>query len=238
RINPAAKPPAMDVTVLEGALKGTILLGIYEIDGDTHRLCLGQDGVARPKEFISRPNSGHTLTVFKRSPPPAPKPEGSVGVIVPLWERPAEDLLAADLGVAPLAVLGRLPADVSLEDGLTAVAQRLAERLIKEAPPERVKKLLTDALLLTGLRVRRDVAVRIVRGVRVMEESDTYLMILDQGQEKASRDAVLAVGEEKFGLPDEAVKTQLNLITDLDRLRRMIRRAAKAANWQEILDTP
>jgi hypothetical protein len=37
--------------------------------------------------------------------------------IVPLWQRPAEELLAADLGVTPLAMLGRLPAGVALEDG-------------------------------------------------------------------------------------------------------------------------
>jgi hypothetical protein len=158
--------------------------------------------------------------------------------IVRLWERPAEELLAADLGVAPLAMLGRLPEGLSLEDGLTAVAQRVVERLMNEAPPDRVKKLLTDALLLTGLRVRRDAAVRIFRGVRAMEESDTYLMILDEGQEKFGRRVILALGEERWGPPEESVKAQLNNITDLDRLERMARRAVKATSWQEILDTP
>src|SRR5205823_5944186 len=122
--------------------------------------------------------------------------------VVRLWERPAEELLAADLGVAPLAMLGRLPEDLSLENGLTAVAQRLVNRLMSEAPPDRVKKLLTDALLLTGLRVRRDVAVKVFRGVRAMQESDTYLMILDEGQEKATRADILVVGEERFGPPE------------------------------------
>ena len=71
-----------------------------------------------------------------------------------------------------------------------------------------------------------------------MEESDTYLMILDEGQEKATREDILAVGEERLGSPDEAVRGQLANITDLERLKRMIRRAAKAATWQEILQTP
>jgi hypothetical protein len=135
-------------------------------------------------------------------------------------------------------VLGRLPADVALEEGLAGVAQRLVERLEKEAPPDRLKKLLTDALLLTGLRVRRDVALKVFRGVRAMQESDTYLMILDEGQEKCARDDILIVGEERFGPPDESVRAQLNVITDLPRLKRMVRRAVKAASWQEILDTP
>jgi hypothetical protein len=158
--------------------------------------------------------------------------------VVRLWERPAEELLRADLGVAPLAVLGRLPEDLSLEDGLTAVARRLLERISKEAPPDRAQKLLTDAYLLTGLRLRRDAAARIFRGLRVMQDSDTYLAILDEGQEKATREDILVVGEERLGTPGEAIKTQLTNITDLARLKRMVRRTAKAASWQEILDTP
>jgi hypothetical protein len=158
--------------------------------------------------------------------------------VVRLWERSAEELLTADVGVCPLAMLGRLPEGLSLEDGLSAVAQRVVERVTSEAPPERARKLLTDALLLTGLRVRRDVAARIFRGVRIMQESDTYLMILDEGQEKALREAILVVGEERFGAPNESIGAQLSSVTDLERLKRMHRRAVKAANWQEILDTP
>jgi hypothetical protein len=125
-------------------------------------------------------------------------------------------LLAADLGVAPLAVLGRLPAGQALEDGLASVAQQLVDR-IKAAPPDQQKKLLTDAFLVTGLRVRRDVAAKIFRGVRAMHESDTYLAILDEGQEKYAKKAILAVGEERFGPPDEAAKGRLNDVSDLDR---------------------
>jgi len=135
-------------------------------------------------------------------------------------------------------MLGRLPGEGSLEDGLMVVAERFAERLTREAPSEQVKKLLTDALLLTGLRVRRDVAARIFRGVRIMQESDTYLMILDEGQEKRVRKDILILGEDKFGPADESVKAQLENITDLERLDRIFRRALKAASWQEILATP
>jgi hypothetical protein len=158
--------------------------------------------------------------------------------VVRLWERPADELLGADVGVVPLAMLGRLPEGLSLEEGLVAVAQRVVDRLVHQAPPKRVKKLLTDAYLLTGLRVRRDVAAQIFGGVRAMHESDTYLAILDEGEEKGIRESILAVGEEKFGPPDEAVKSNLNLVTDLNRLKRMVRRAVKAASWQEILETP
>jgi hypothetical protein len=71
-----------------------------------------------------------------------------------------------------------------------------------------------------------------------MDESDTYLMILEQGRVKAIREDILVVGEERFGSRDESARAQLATISDLDRLKRMLRRAAKAAHWREILDTP
>jgi hypothetical protein len=71
-----------------------------------------------------------------------------------------------------------------------------------------------------------------------MHESDTYLMILDEGKEKQAKKDILIFGEAKFGPPDESAKAQLESIADLERLERMVRRAARAASWQEILDTP
>jgi hypothetical protein len=158
--------------------------------------------------------------------------------VVRLWERPAEELLAGEVGVAPLAMLGRLPEGVSLEDGLAAVAKRVVERLVQEAPPDKVKKLLTEAYLLTGMRMRHDLAANIFRGVRAMHESETYLAILDEGQVKARREDILEAGEERLGPPGESVTAQLSTIADLARLKRMVRRTATAASWQEILDTP
>jgi hypothetical protein len=195
----------------------------------------------------------------------APRPgRGSMDFsyeVVRLWERPAKDLLAADLGIVPrrppaatrarrpkdllaadlgivpLAMLGRLPEDMPLEDGLAVIAQRVAERVQAEAP-ERVNKLLLDAYLLTGLRVRRDAAARIFGGIRAMQESDTYLAILDEGQEKRAKKDILLVGEKRLGAPDESVKSRLDAITDLDRLDRMLLGAVTSTSWQEILDTP
>jgi hypothetical protein len=71
-----------------------------------------------------------------------------------------------------------------------------------------------------------------------MHESDTYLAILDEGKEMFAHEAILQFGEENFGPPDESFKAQLSAVTDLARLRRMVQRAAKGANWQEILETP
>lgn len=156
--------------------------------------------------------------------------------IVRLWEQPAEELLAAELGVTPLAVLGRLPEQAPLDDALASVAQRIVERLRQEASHEEAKTLLTQALLLTGLRVRRDVAIKIFRGVRMMQESDTYLMILEEGEEKAWREAVLELAEARLGVCSDEDRGTLASVSDIPRLKRMHRRALEAGSWQEILE--
>ena len=71
-----------------------------------------------------------------------------------------------------------------------------------------------------------------------MEESDTYLAIIDEGQAKANRKTILRIGAKRLGVAGDAVKGQLLNITDLDRLERMIRRAVTATAWEEILNTP
>jgi hypothetical protein len=71
-----------------------------------------------------------------------------------------------------------------------------------------------------------------------MHESDTYLMILEEGEAKALREVVLLQGGDQFGAADEAVRSQRNGVTDLDRLKRMARKTPRAASWQDILETP
>ncbi|HVA49158.1 MAG TPA: hypothetical protein VNH11_22535 [Pirellulales bacterium] len=194
----------------------------------------------------------HTILVLLRPQAVHPNADGTVQYsprpgrgkmdfgyqVVRLWERPAEQLLAGELGLAPLAMLGQLAEGATVEDGLTAVAQRLAERLTAEAEPARATKLLTSALLLTGLRVDRDAALNIFGGVQMLEESDTYLMILEQGEQRARRGDILVVGEERPGTANESVRSKLDNIKDHERLLRMVRKAATAATWQQILDTP
>jgi uncharacterized protein (TIGR03067 family) len=66
KLDPTKKPKAIDITVSEGLLQGRTLVGIYEVDGDTHKICLAVDGQERPKELASKAGSGHLLQVFRR----------------------------------------------------------------------------------------------------------------------------------------------------------------------------
>jgi hypothetical protein len=158
--------------------------------------------------------------------------------VVRVWEWPADNFLAGALGTAPFAMLGALPEGVPLPDALTGLAQRLIERLDREAPPDQARRLLTSAFLLTGLRVKRDVARQVFRGVRAMKDSDTYLAILEEGEEIRAKKDILRLGQERFGRPDESTTAKLNGMNDLDRLDRVIGRLLSATSWQDLLDTP
>ncbi len=158
--------------------------------------------------------------------------------IVRLWERSAETFLAGPLGAVPLAMLGALSDGTDLVQGLTGVAQRLLERLEREAEHRQKKLLLTAAFVLTGLRLKRNQALQVFAGVRAMRESDTFLAILDEGRETEARRLIRRLAKPTLGEPDEPTVTRLEGITDIDRLERIFDRAMEAGSWQDLLDTP
>ncbi len=66
-LDPAKKPKAIDMTMADGPNKDKVHRGIYELDGDTLRLCRGQQpDRERPAEFGTWPDSGVFLVVWKR----------------------------------------------------------------------------------------------------------------------------------------------------------------------------
>lgn len=66
KIDPSKSPKTIDVTMTEGPQKGTVMLGIYEIDGDTLKVCFDPQGKKRPTEFKSETGSQNFLNVHKR----------------------------------------------------------------------------------------------------------------------------------------------------------------------------
>ena len=64
---PAKKPKTIDAMPAGGQFKDMKMLGIYEIKGDTLKMCYGMpDKGASPKEFKSKAHSGTILLVMKR----------------------------------------------------------------------------------------------------------------------------------------------------------------------------
>jgi uncharacterized protein (TIGR03067 family) len=66
KIDSTKKPKTMDLRP-EGERDS--IPAIYELKGDTLRVCWSPVGKERPKEFASEPGSGHSLVVLKREKP-------------------------------------------------------------------------------------------------------------------------------------------------------------------------
>ena len=71
RLDPSAKPSAIDFEHTEGALKGKAWQGIYALDGDTLRVCDNAPDLAkaRPATFEAKSRSGYVFITFKRAKP-------------------------------------------------------------------------------------------------------------------------------------------------------------------------
>ena len=71
RVDPSAKPAAIDFDHTEGAPRGKVWKGIYAQAGDTLTICdnaVNPDRV-RPARFEARSGSGYVLITFKRATP-------------------------------------------------------------------------------------------------------------------------------------------------------------------------
>ena len=66
KLDPSRSPKTLDATVTEGPNKGNVILGIYEIDGDTLKVCFDPEGKKRPTEFKSPAGSENFVNVHKR----------------------------------------------------------------------------------------------------------------------------------------------------------------------------
>jgi uncharacterized protein (TIGR03067 family) len=71
RVDPSAKPAAIDFEHTEGALKGKVWKGIYAVDGDTLTTCDNAPNLdkGRPAAFEAKSGSGYVLITFKRAKP-------------------------------------------------------------------------------------------------------------------------------------------------------------------------
>jgi uncharacterized protein (TIGR03067 family) len=66
KIDPTKKPKTMDVTYTSGDYKDKTMLGIYEFDGDTCKVCFAPIDKERPTEFAAKEGTDHVVTVWKR----------------------------------------------------------------------------------------------------------------------------------------------------------------------------
>src|SRR5262249_30880241 len=66
KVNSSAKPKEFDIIGTEGPNKDKTILAIYEVDGDTMRVCYDLGLTGRPKEFKTAGEAKHFLVTYKR----------------------------------------------------------------------------------------------------------------------------------------------------------------------------
>lgn len=67
KIDATKKPKTIDfLPASTAAAKIQPILGIYEFEGDTWKVCHGLPGKERPKEFAAKEGSGYSLAVWER----------------------------------------------------------------------------------------------------------------------------------------------------------------------------
>jgi uncharacterized protein (TIGR03067 family) len=64
KLDPTKQPHHMDSLITEGDAKGKTMLGIYELKGDTCRVCFDPQGKERPKDFT--PGAGQFGGTIRR----------------------------------------------------------------------------------------------------------------------------------------------------------------------------
>jgi len=67
KIDPTKKPKTIDFTqTKESKTKGRVIPGIYEVEGDTLRVCRTTGSKERPRAFSAEAGSGQVLLLLKR----------------------------------------------------------------------------------------------------------------------------------------------------------------------------
>jgi uncharacterized protein (TIGR03067 family) len=69
KLDPAAKPKKMDIAGTDGPNKGKTIPAIYELDGDTLRICYDLSGKSHPTEFKTKEGTQLYLVTYKREKP-------------------------------------------------------------------------------------------------------------------------------------------------------------------------
>jgi predicted transposase YdaD len=151
--------------------------------------------------------------------------------VIKAWELPVQQVLAAGVGVLPLA-----PIAIVSKDDLPQVVEQMEKRFNAELPRTEAAEMWTATFVLVGLKYDRAFARVLLQKVRdTMRESTTYQEILDEGKADGKQDDLIKLGTKRFGQPDAETVARINSIEDLGRLDALLLRLLDVNGWDELL---
>jgi uncharacterized protein (TIGR03067 family) len=89
-------PHHIDIEFVSGPEAGNASCGLFELSGDTLRICLGLTGVSRPVRFATAASSGHALEKLRRAS--GASPDGVDGGQAARARQPASPVAIEDAG--------------------------------------------------------------------------------------------------------------------------------------------
>jgi predicted transposase YdaD len=181
--------------------------------------------------------------------------------VLRLWQVPVNELLTGGVGILPVAPLADDAAG-QLPDVLRAIDRRLTA----EATPDEAIKLRAATSVLLSLRhtpaeigqllkgmwpmweqvlddssiikeyVKRGIKIGEDRGIKIGE--DRGIKIGEDRTTGRFREALLKLGQKKFGAPDTATRAAIEGIADSERLALLHERILEVENWRQLLEGP
>jgi uncharacterized protein (TIGR03067 family) len=96
-------PYKIDIEFIEGPEAGNWSYGIFELNGDSFRICLGLTGESRPRSFSTSPGSGHALENLRRMLKTRPENvKGGKPQSRPAAPKSSVDVSGFDVAMTPL----------------------------------------------------------------------------------------------------------------------------------------
>jgi uncharacterized protein (TIGR03067 family) len=133
KVDVSKSPKWIDVTVLDGPVAGQTARGIYELDGDTYRVCSGQFGQERPTEFAAPAGSQNILQVLHRE-------KGAAAELAGTWQAVTYALDGKEAPAADLQKV-RLVIDAGGKSAVTADGKPFLASTIKLDPAKSPKTI-------------------------------------------------------------------------------------------------
>ena len=168
--------------------------------------------------------------------------------LVKVWQHPPEEYLSGGIGTLPLAPLCNAP-----KETLPKVIQIMDERLSSGTLPGEKASLMTAAYVLLGLRYKPEIVEQLFKGVRSMEESSTYQLIIAKGEARGKAEGVaigeargkaegVAIGEAKlllhlgihrWGPPPDSIRTKIES-SSVEKIERLGELILDASSWEDL----